>query len=95
VPIYVYICPEYELEIEEMRPMSQADAPMWCPACGAECGRGITNFAAVAGRLRGDSSEGTKEAQAAVTPSGQPIHRAGCPCCSPFRARAAKTKENP
>jgi len=44
MPIYVYTCPECELEIEEMRPMAQADAPMWCPACGAECGRGITNF---------------------------------------------------
>jgi putative FmdB family regulatory protein len=78
MPIYVYACPECELEIEEMRPMAQADAPMWCPACGAECGRGITNFAAVAGRARGES-------QAVATPTGQSIHRAGCACCYPIR----------
>ena len=78
MPIYIYTCPECELEIEEMRPMSQADAPMWCPACGAECGRGLTSFAAVAGRARGEVRE-------AATPTGTRIHRSGCPCCYPIR----------
>lgn len=79
MPIYVYTCPECEIEIEEMRPFAEADAPMWCPVCGAECRRGLSLFAGVGGQA---------EPQA-VTPSGQPIapgerkavHRTGCPCC--------------
>jgi putative FmdB family regulatory protein len=78
MPIYVYTCSECELEIEELRPMAQADAPMWCPACGAECGRGITNFAHPARQAQ-------SEPQAVVTPAGIPIHRAGCACCYPSR----------
>jgi len=80
MPLYVYTCPECELDIEELRPMAQADAPMWCPICGSECGRGITRFAAIRGR------GGALDIPAA-TPSGTPIHRMGCLCCAPPRPR--------
>jgi putative FmdB family regulatory protein len=36
MPIYEYVCQDCKKEFEAIRPMSQADAPMACAACGGE-----------------------------------------------------------
>jgi putative FmdB family regulatory protein len=36
MPIYEYICLTCNHEIETIRSMGQKDAPLSCPACGAE-----------------------------------------------------------
>lgn len=77
MPIYVYKCPDCDIEVEERRKMSQADDPLACPFCGDLLVRGITSFMVNTGR-------GT-----AVSPSEtQPTaHAAGCPCCYPSTRR--------
>ena len=34
MPIYEYVCDDCQKEVELIRPMSQADAPLICEACG-------------------------------------------------------------
>lgn len=41
MPLYVYSCPECDLEIEERRPIKRADDTLLCPVCGTECARVI------------------------------------------------------
>ncbi|MFZ5921450.1 MAG: FmdB family zinc ribbon protein [Chloroflexota bacterium] len=36
MPIYEYICLNCKNEVELIRPMGQADAPLACEACGGE-----------------------------------------------------------
>ncbi len=36
MPIYEYICRDCETRFDTLRPMSQADAPIACQACGSE-----------------------------------------------------------
>ncbi len=80
MPIYVYTCPECEIEIEEMRPFAEADAPMWCPVCGAECRRGLSLFAGVGGRAEPQARHPFGSADC-TGQSGKAIHRTGCPGC--------------
>jgi putative FmdB family regulatory protein len=39
MPIYEYVCKDCEKQFEVIRPMSQADAPLACPACGRQQSR--------------------------------------------------------
>jgi putative FmdB family regulatory protein len=48
--IYVYKCPDCEVEVEERRKMSQAGDPLDCPLCGTLLVRGITSFMFNSGR---------------------------------------------
>ncbi len=46
MPIYEYYCPTCDLKFDQMRPMSQSDAPAPCPHCASESGRCASVFAA-------------------------------------------------
>lgn len=78
MPIYVYYCEECQLEIEEIRPLSMADAPMVCPACGRQCRKTPSLFAAL-----GSSAKDLTE----QTSVKKTTHRVGCPCCTPVRSK--------
>lgn len=46
--LYEYKCADCEERFDEMRPMSESDAPAECPECGSlESRRVISNFASV------------------------------------------------
>lgn len=48
MPVYEYHCAACDRRFEALRPMSQADAPLACPRCGAANTRKmISVFAAV------------------------------------------------
>lgn len=74
MPIYVYKCPDCEVEVEERRKMSQADDPLDCPLCGTLLVRGITSFMFNSGR--------TAPTQEPSLPTAAP-HGLNCPCCYP------------
>lgn len=44
MPIYEYRCPECGNEFESIRPVSRADDPIECKACGKPASRQISNF---------------------------------------------------
>ncbi len=53
MPLYEYRCPQCGHELEKLRKMSEADAPLPCPKCGAPTSRKIaTGVDAHAGRKR-------------------------------------------
>lgn len=78
MPIYVYYCEVCHLEIEEIRPFSMADAPMVCPACGSQCRKTPSLFAALGSHAK-DLTEQTSVKKT--------THRANCPCCTPVRSK--------
>jgi len=50
MPLYEYICQKCEARFDALRAMSDADAPIACPACGSEeTGRAISLFSAIGG----------------------------------------------
>jgi putative FmdB family regulatory protein len=56
MPIYEYSCPECGNKFDARRAMKDADAPIVCPACGAEnARRGLSLFYAAGsnGALKG------------------------------------------
>ena len=85
MPIYVYYCIDCELEVEELRPISMADAPMWCPVCGEPVKRGLT-----AAMLIGSSRSRKSDSPSDVA---EPAHAVGCPCCvMPRRRKRRKVR---
>jgi putative FmdB family regulatory protein len=44
MPLYVYGCPECEIELEELRPAWRADDPVECPVCHGLCTREFSTF---------------------------------------------------
>ena len=44
MPIYEYRCPDCGYEFESIRPVSRADDPIDCKACGKPATRQISNF---------------------------------------------------
>ncbi|MGQ9568352.1 MAG: FmdB family zinc ribbon protein [Anaerolineae bacterium] len=55
MPIYEYRCDQCGAEFQELRPMTQADAPVRCPRCGGDkAHRLLSLFAA---RSRSSSGE--------------------------------------
>ncbi|MBK7450205.1 MAG: zinc ribbon domain-containing protein [Anaerolineales bacterium] len=76
MPTYVFL-PRMRVEIEELRPMSMADDPMWCPICGVPVRRGLTAAMFIG------SSKSSEEDSSPVPAS----HSFGCPCCAPPRPR--------
>lgn len=71
MPLYLFTCRECMIELEELRPISQADAPLACPICLGECQRGLNLPAlATAGAASVD-----KNAKAVRR------HPAACRCC--------------
>ncbi|MCW5874320.1 MAG: zinc ribbon domain-containing protein [Anaerolineales bacterium] len=71
MPLYSFSCPDCLIEVEELRSISQADAPLACPVCQGECQRGLS-LAAL-----------SSAAQSADTPSAKTVrrHPAACRCC--------------
>lgn len=71
--IYVYQCVTCDLEIEEQRPMAQANDPLDCPLCGERCARVFAVRFGVGGK-----------AQETVSPQGntRSKHSFDCACCS-------------
>lgn len=45
MPIYEYYCSKCKKEFELRRPISEADAPAFCPRCGSEGQKLISGFA--------------------------------------------------
>lgn len=75
MPLYVYTCPDCEIEVEEMRPMSQADDRLACPLCAGPCTRALTTFTIGSGRRE----------VSPVSSAPARTHAAGCLCCAPRR----------
>jgi putative FmdB family regulatory protein len=44
MPLYVYTCPECEVELEELRPAWRADDPLECPVGHGLCVREFRSF---------------------------------------------------
>lgn len=83
MPTYLYKCLDCEIEIEEKRPMSQANDPLPCPLCGEMCVRGITSFRVVSrGRTAPPSTGDNAAAPSPLT------HAANCFCCTPKQRRS-------
>lgn len=83
MPTYLYKCLDCEIEIEEKRPMSQANDPLPCPLCGELCVRGITSFSVV---NRGRAPAPSTGDNAAAPPWTS--HGANCFCCTPRQRRS-------
>jgi putative FmdB family regulatory protein len=75
MPIYEYICTDCNQKFETIRPMSQADSPLACQACGGEnVKRKLAVFYALSG---GHSVAGTSKSCDCGSCSGQ-----SCSGCS-------------
>lgn len=76
MPLYVYECPECEIELEELRPAWRADDPVECPVCHGLC-------------LRVASTFHTRRAPEPIyaTPAhvARVMHGRDCSCCRPRR----------
>jgi putative FmdB family regulatory protein len=90
MPVYVYNCSTCEVEIEERRPIAEADAELLCPICGAKCQRVV----AVPFGVMGQAASGSGPAAGSPLETwqstsevryGTPRHMARCPCCVPLR----------
>lgn len=76
MPLYVYECPECEIELEELRPVWRADDPVECPVCHGLCLR-VTSTCYV--RRAPEPIYATPAHVARVR------HGLDCPCCRPRR----------
>jgi putative FmdB family regulatory protein len=78
MPLYVYSCPECEIELEERRSTLQMDDPVECPVCHGLCIRDMSHFSV---RSRNVS------APIYATPQqvAQAAHGPNCGCCRPRR----------
>lgn len=76
MPLYVYSCAECAIELEELRPVDQADwPPVECPICHGLCQREVSLFSVQRGR-------GTAQPRPHVTSTPHSTyHRPDCPCC--------------
>ncbi len=78
MPLYVYSCPECEVELEELRPAWRVDDPVECPVCHGLCTRELSTF-----------STRSRSPQAPIYASPQQvartIHGSDCGCCRPRR----------
>jgi len=78
MPLYVYECPECEIELEERRPAWQADDPVECPICHGLCVRAISMV-----HIRRSPAPvyATPEQVARIVHG----HGVDCACCRPRR----------
>ncbi|MGQ9482562.1 FmdB family zinc ribbon protein [Chloroflexus sp.] len=76
MPLYVYECPECEIELEERRPAWQADDPVECPICHGLCVRSVSVF-----HTRRESSP----VYATPAQVARVVHGIDCVCCRPRR----------
>lgn len=78
MPLYVYGCPECEIELEERRPAWRADDPVECPVCHGLCTRELSRFHA---HIQ------NPEALPLASPplAAHAAHSPACDCCHPSR----------
>ncbi|MCE7949174.1 MAG: zinc ribbon domain-containing protein [Chloroflexi bacterium CFX4] len=80
MPLYVFICPECAIEIEERRSVEAVDDPLACPLCGMPCQRQMT-FASFFTRR--------SEMPPPIENAPRRTHPANCVCCaSPSKGSA-------
>lgn len=77
MPLYVYSCPECEIELEELRPAARSDEPVECPVCHGLCLREVSNFS-----FRSASPPDRSAAATRPTPHR---HIPGSGCCGSIR----------
>ncbi|NJO06609.1 MAG: zinc ribbon domain-containing protein [Chloroflexaceae bacterium] len=82
MPLYVYVCPECEIELEERRATVHADwPPVECPVCYGLCERTISRFS-----VRSRSTGADSRRAELIPPRDLPAaHRPDCACCRPKR----------
>lgn len=78
MPLYVYTCPECEIELEELRPAWRADDPLECPVCHGLCVREFRSF-----NVR--SRAAAAPIYASPRQVAQVLHGLDCSCCRPRR----------
>lgn len=80
MPLYVYSCPECEIELEELRPSGQADwPPVECPICHGLCVREVRSFNVKRSQVPTTAAPGTP-------PAGRlAYHGPDCRCCTPSK----------
>jgi hypothetical protein len=71
MPLYIYWCPDCEIEVERVRPAEAADMPVERPICEQECDRASMALPSEEGVLAG------RIAAARIAYDGV------CPCCIP------------
>ncbi len=76
MPLYVYECPECEIELEELRPAWRADEPVECPICHGLCVRTVS----IAHTRRPPQPIYASPQQVARV-----VHGLDCACCRPRR----------
>lgn len=76
MPIYVYECPECDIELEELRPVWQADIPVECPICHGWCTRVVSTF---------HTRRQTEPVYATPAQIARVVHGLDCSCCRPRR----------
>ncbi|MBM4412186.1 MAG: zinc ribbon domain-containing protein [Chloroflexi bacterium] len=77
MPLYIYECVACEIEIEELRSMSDDDAIIECPICHAVCVRTVSSF------VFKQREEQRKSILYGEVPSN--YHGLLCGCCGPRR----------
>lgn len=76
MPLYVYSCAECAIELEELRPIDQADwPPVECPICHGLCQREISLFSV-------QRTQVTAQPRTLVSSARRSAyHGPDCPCC--------------
>ncbi len=82
MPLYVYSCPDCDLELEERRAAAQADwPPVECPVCHGVCTRTISLFS-----VHSRSQVADPGITARIGLHDPPAaHGPACACCRPRR----------
>jgi putative FmdB family regulatory protein len=78
MPLYIYGCPECEIEIEELRPAERADDNVECPICHGLCLRELSRFSA-------HVNSPSPPIYAAPQQVARAVHLPDCACCTPRR----------
>lgn len=76
MPLYVYSCAECAIELEELRPVDQADwPPVECPICHGLCQREVSLFSVQRAQIA------TQPHIPASSALRSAYHGPDCPCC--------------
>ncbi|RRR70763.1 MAG: zinc ribbon domain-containing protein [Candidatus Viridilinea halotolerans] len=78
MPIYLFSCPECEIELEELRPAWRANEPLDCPVCHGLCVREPSRFSV-------RSTAPPEPIYAAPQQVARALHGPDCSCCRPRR----------
>ncbi|NCC33093.1 MAG: zinc ribbon domain-containing protein [Chloroflexia bacterium] len=79
MPLYIYLCPECDIELEELRAAWRVDDPVECPICHGLCLRQVANIASPARQDPAPIRYASPEQVARA------MHGPACSCCRPRR----------